>query len=1094
MANRTLMQYGYHASGNVILTDPGWVRREQDTAFAYTFENFFHPYVGELVEKLNKDSLPGMLDPAYHKSLEAKFFDRFYKALNTDVVSVQSFPKEIDLDEGGPYANYNWELLFHFPLTIAVHLSKNQRFAEAQRWFHYIFDPMSRDTSVPAPQRFWKFLKFREDNDITQIDELLALLSKPDLSVEETEFKDTILYGYEAIKNKPFQPHAVARTRHVAYQYSVVMKYLDNLIAWGDSLFRQDTIESINEATQRYVLAANLLGPRPQRIPQHGISRPKTFADLKKSGLDAMGNALVDLEGMLPFNMALPQSQGADPDAPAPLFGIGRTLYFCIPHNDRLLAYWDTVADRLFKIRNCMNIEGVVRQLSLFDPPIDPGMLVKAAAAGIDVGSILSGLNQPAGQTRCLFLIQKAIELSAEVRGLGSALLSAIEKEDGEHMALLRQGHEIKIQQMAQEVRFLQWKQSQESTESLLKSRASALERYKYYQRLLGLTPDTGIVPDELKLDRRVLTEENFDEIYLALVAQYDKVVPVLDYPQLRLEGDTSPANQPGASGQGKLYLNTNENAELNEHLPNAKRDQDRAFQLRLFAPTFSLIPDKSFNFHYWGIGGTIIFGGRAMTENAKTGADIFDLSTSKENHKANSASKTAFYERRADEWMLQSNLAARELMQIGRQLIGSLIAEQIAHHEYLNIQKQIEQSLEVDRFLHEKFTNEELYSFMQGELSRLYYEYYRFAFDTARKAEKTMKHELMRPEVDAADYVKFNYWDGGRKGLLSGEALYLDIKRMEIAYHENNRREYELTKNVSLRQLNPLALLTLKATGTCEVVLPEWLFDLDCPGHYMRRIKNVSVSIPSVAGPYTTVNCTLTLLKSSVRKSPTAEDEYARQGSEDSRFVDYFGTIQSIVTSSGNNDSGLFETNLRDERFLPFEGAGGVSTWKLELPSAFCQFDYNTISDIILHLRYTSRQGSEKLRNDAVAYLENIVKDANLSGLALLLSLPHDFPSEWHQFVTATINTSFAATVNRNYFPYFAQGKKIVIKAIQLHVIKGDDVKSTALEGLDLDAMEQKLNDDGKFELSIAPDGAVLTKEPKAEVFASIKYHLEAV
>ena len=43
---------------------------------------------------------------------------------------------------------------------------------------------------------------------------------------------------------------------------------------------------------------------------------------------------------------------------------------------------------------------------------------------------------------------------------------------------------------MSQEVRFLQWKQAQESTESLLTSRASALERYRYYQRLLGLPPD----------------------------------------------------------------------------------------------------------------------------------------------------------------------------------------------------------------------------------------------------------------------------------------------------------------------------------------------------------------------------------------------------------------------------------------------------------------------------------------------------------------------------------------------------------------------------------------------------------------------------
>src|SRR5262249_46459796 len=152
-----------------------------------------------------------------------------------------------------------------------------------------------------------------------------------------------------------------------------------------------------------------------------------------------------------------------------------------------------------------------------------------------------------------------------------------------------------------------------------------------------------------------------------------------------------------------------------------------------------------------------------------------------------------------------------------------SLIAEQVAHHEYVNIKTQIDQAKEVDRFLHEKFTSEELYLWMQGELSRLYYEYYRFAFDTARKAERTMKYELMRPEVDGTTYVKFNYWDGGRKGLLAGEALHLDVKRMEMAYHDNNRREFEITRQVSLRQLDPLALLSLRVKGSCQVTIPEW-------------------------------------------------------------------------------------------------------------------------------------------------------------------------------------------------------------------------------------------------------------------------------
>ena len=51
---------------------------------------------------------------------------------------------EVEFQSGGAYEVYNWELFFHIPLLIAVRLSSNQRFAEAQRWFHYIFDPDRR--------------------------------------------------------------------------------------------------------------------------------------------------------------------------------------------------------------------------------------------------------------------------------------------------------------------------------------------------------------------------------------------------------------------------------------------------------------------------------------------------------------------------------------------------------------------------------------------------------------------------------------------------------------------------------------------------------------------------------------------------------------------------------------------------------------------------------------------------------------------------------------------------------------------------------------------------------------------------------------
>jgi hypothetical protein len=335
---------------------------------------------------------------------------------------------------------------------------------------------------------------------------------------------------------------------------------------------------------------------------------------------------------------------------------------------------------------------------------------------------------------------------------------------------------------------------------------------------------------------------------------------------------------------------------------------------------------------------------------------------------------------------------------------------------------------------------------------------------------------------------VKFNYWDGGRKGLLSGEALHLDVKRMEMAYHDNNKRELELTRHVSLRQLNPLALLTLKATGTCQVTISEWLYDLDCPGHYIRRIKSVALSIPSVVGPYTSVNCTLSLLKSSLRKSPIAGDDYARQGSEDDRFVDYIGTVQSIVTSGASNDSGLFETNLRDERFLPFEGAGAESTWKLELPKDYPAFDYTTISDVILHIRYTARQGVDPTTKVKVA-LDALFQQANQSNLALLFSLRHDFPTEWSAFVNGT--GAFTATIRKDYFPYFTQGKPITIAGLELY---GQDVTKPHVVG-DPAAATNDLAGQAQFTIPLGPDAPgptqILTRTASAQVFLIIRYSI---
>jgi hypothetical protein len=283
------------------------------------------------------------------------------------------------------------------------------------------------------------------------------------------------------------------------------------------------------------------------------------------------------------------------------------------------------------------------------------------------------------------------------------------------------------------------------------------------------------------------------------------------------------------------------------------------------------------------------------------------------------------------------------------------------------------------------------------------------------------------------------------KKGLLAGERLGLDLKRMEVAYLDQNKREYEITRHVSLLSLDPTALIALRESGKCEVNIPEALFDLDYPGHYLRRIKSVSLTIPCVTGPYTGVNCTLSLLKSSIRQGTAIESGYERDTESDSdpRFRDTFGPIQSIVTSNAQFDSGVFDTNLRDERYLPFEGAGVISVWRLELPAAFRQFDYNTVADVILHIRYTAREGGATLKESCLSELTaaiNAIKhESDAVGLSRLFSLKQEFSTEWHRFTRTPVGVGpriekFA--IQKSRFPFLIGQRSIDVSQVDLYSV----------------------------------------------------------
>ena len=115
-----------------------------------------------------------------------EFYAEFFNTYEPTELVQRPYPvKDLDFTSSGAYSVYNWELFYHVPLTIAIHLSKNQRFAEAQRWFHYLFDPTD-DSDGPTPERFWKVRPFQY-TDVRKIEEILVNLSPsadPDLQTE----------------------------------------------------------------------------------------------------------------------------------------------------------------------------------------------------------------------------------------------------------------------------------------------------------------------------------------------------------------------------------------------------------------------------------------------------------------------------------------------------------------------------------------------------------------------------------------------------------------------------------------------------------------------------------------------------------------------------------------------------------------------------------------------------------------------------------------------------------------------------------------------------------------------------------------------
>lgn len=770
----------------------------------YSFSTFYHPYVNLFISELNKNGIDGL----YNKKLQSVpeiFVNGDSKKMEfaKDYVPTYRvatpYPSEIvDFAPDSSYGVYNWELFFHIPLTIATRLMQNQKFEDAMKWFHYIFNPIDYvKDGTKAPECFWITNPFREnaksmgaalegkDKDKNRIEEILR-----NINTNTDQLK--------AWRNNPFKPHIVAQQRTTAYQRQVVMKYIENLIAWGDMLFRQDTMESINEATMLYLLAFEILGVRPNKVENpYNVTNELCYKDIRAS-LDSFGNTTVGnglpvyLEDNLSINTA---TYSTKTSSIMPKLDIG---YFSMPYNDSMENCWNIVEDRLYKIHNSLNINGVFRKLALYEPPIDPAMLVRATAAGI---SIADALNDLKGQSRCYkfrSVVQKASEFCADVKGLGEKLLSIHEKKDAEMLSVLRQEQEINVLNASTAIKKQQISEAKEYIKQLQYNKESAEIRYNFYSTIESMS-EKEIEALRLSLNANKLEDA---AATLKMTASALSAIPSINVGVAGFGGSPTFSTQVFDGSKLTLALDMI-----------AQHKQGLAAQLNRSTAILSTKASYERRQAEWQLQAETSKKEVDALERQLVAAEIRLVIAEKdlENHELQIENSKAMYEAMTSKFSTQK--------------LYSWMLEQTSkiYFEAYNMAFKLAK------------TAEECYKYELG-------------LEDSSTIIKSDCWESLREGLMSGDRLLVN--------IHQLEQAYMENNKrcMELTKHVS-LAEFDPSALMKL-----IAGNSKDGKGSCEFSLPDSLFDMDYNTHYMRRIKSVSISIPCVAGPSTNINCTLTL------------------------------------------------------------------------------------------------------------------------------------------------------------------------------------------------------------------------------------------
>ncbi|RJG25197.1 neuraminidase-like domain-containing protein [Paenibacillus thiaminolyticus] len=553
--------------------------------------------------------------------------------------------------------------------------------------------------------------------------------------------------------------------------------------------------------------------------------------------------------------------------------------HFLPPYNDELLAFWDKIELRLYNLRHNLSLDGQPLHLPLIAEPVKPRQLQLEYGPGDGLGGSAGSAQSRQSIYRFPLVVDKARTAVNSVIQFGNALENALAKQDSEAMTMLLQSQQQIVLQQTRDIQEKNLAALQASLEATMTAKAGAELRKTHF---------AGLADNWMS------------------------------------DNETASLTLRTTAG----IINTSSNVPL-----------AIAGGLDMAPNVFGLATGGS----RWGaVSAAVAQGLQVSAAVMEQTANIIDISES--------------YRRRREDWMLQRDIAENEAAQLASQIAALREQMDMARKQLALAETQQAHAQAVYELQSTRFTSQALFKWMIRNLSSLYYQMYDAALPLCMMAKQSLEKEIGSDK--AVGVFTLPAWNDLYQGLLAGEALLLELQKLENLWLEEDKRGMEAVKTVSLdtllRKETPessfvdfvkevLGGKTPDPVGGVGVQLQNNIFsatlDLSVLGldrsynqaEKARRIKNLSVTLPALLGPYQDIEATLTL------------------GGE------------TVALSHGVDDSGLFITDLNDSRFLPFEGMSPLSgTLVLSIFHTGSGGDQRllleSLNDVIFHIRYVMK------------------------------------------------------------------------------------------------------------------------------------------